>query len=307
MKKKRIIIIIAVCLAVVAVVGTIFGVKAYNDYVTQQQIEERIKSIEDTYADFEAETDRNKKLEILSDFIKNKPSTNDEISELVLSSVEPKYSETIGKMQKYFTDDYDKAIKENTISTESLDKNDDKEEIQAYIDELESLEKTIKSEKDDVFYSNDESSADDFLDKTDELIDLYNDRIKKIEKAEKEKEEAAKKAAEEKKNQKTEEQSTDNNDSADAYDEGSYSSDNGNNSYDGNSNSSYSGDDSYSSGSSSYEGSVDSNTSGGSDSGSGTVYWYRNDETGHTTYRDENGNCWDNEGNTWTVEQILGI
>ncbi len=45
--------------------GTVFGVRAYNDYTLQQQTEERIKSIDDTYADFLDETDRSKKLEKL--------------------------------------------------------------------------------------------------------------------------------------------------------------------------------------------------------------------------------------------------
>lgn len=52
MKKKYIIIIAVVCVAVVAVAGTVFGVRAYNDYTLQQQTEEQIKSIDDTYADF---------------------------------------------------------------------------------------------------------------------------------------------------------------------------------------------------------------------------------------------------------------
>ena len=69
MKKKCIIIIAVVCVAVVAVAGTVFGVRAYNDYTLQQQTEERIKSIDDTYADFLDETDRSKKLEKLSDFM----------------------------------------------------------------------------------------------------------------------------------------------------------------------------------------------------------------------------------------------
>ena len=57
--------------------GTVFGVRAYNDYTLQQQTEERINL---------DETDRSKKLEKLSDFIKNKPSTNDEIAVEVLKT-----------------------------------------------------------------------------------------------------------------------------------------------------------------------------------------------------------------------------
>ena len=58
MKKKCIIIIAVVCVAVVAVAG-------------QFSLDE---------------TDRSKKLEKLSDFIKNKPSTNDEIAVEVLKT-----------------------------------------------------------------------------------------------------------------------------------------------------------------------------------------------------------------------------
>ena len=132
MKKKCIIIIAVVCVAVVAVAGTVFGVRAYNL----------------------DETDRSKKLEKLSDFIKNKPSTNDEIAVEVLNAVEPKYSETLEKMHKYFTDDYDKIIKDNTIISDSLNKMNDKKKIQGCIDKLNSLEEIIDSEKEIVFNQN---------------------------------------------------------------------------------------------------------------------------------------------------------
>lgn len=163
MKKKCIIIIAVVCVAVVAVAGTVFGVRAYNDYTLQQQTEERIKSIDDTYADFLDETDRSKKLEKLSDFIKNKPSTNDEIAVEVLNAVEPKYSETLEKMQKYFTDDYDKIIKDNTIISDSLNKMNDKKKIQGCIGKLNSLEEIIDSEKEIVFNQNSQNNADSYL------------------------------------------------------------------------------------------------------------------------------------------------
>ena len=104
MKKKCIIIIAVVCVAVVAVAGTVFGVRAYNDYTLQQQTEERIKSIDDTYADFLDETDRSKKLEkIIRLYKKISLQQMTKIAVEVLNAVEPKYSETLEKMQKYFT------------------------------------------------------------------------------------------------------------------------------------------------------------------------------------------------------------
>ena len=53
MKKKVIIIIAVVCVAIIAVVGTIFGVNAYNNYTIQQQTEQQIKSIDDTYSNLQ--------------------------------------------------------------------------------------------------------------------------------------------------------------------------------------------------------------------------------------------------------------
>lgn len=291
MKKKCIIIIAVVCVAVVAVAGTVFGVRAYNDYTLQQQTEERIKSIDDTYADFLDETDRSKKLEKLSDFIKNKPSTNDEIAVEVLNAVEPKYSETLEKMQKYFTDDYDKIIKDNTIISDSLNKMNDKKKIQGCIDKLNSLEEIIDSEKEIVFNQNSQNNADSYLKKTDGLISSYSDRIQEIEKAEE-----GKKAAEEKKKQEESENSSYNdvpsvNDISN--EDNSYSESNDYNA--GTSNNS--SDNSYSDGNST------SNNNGGNGTMVGGRYvegsWHSYTDEDGTSYFDDKGNAWDDKGNTW--------
>ena len=289
MKKKVIIIIAVVCVAIIAVVGTIFGVNAYNDYTIQQQTEQQVKSIDDTYSKFTKETDRAKKLVILSDFIKNKPSTSDEIKVEVLNSVEPKYNEILAKMQKFFTDDYDKTIKANTIDNKVLEKTNDKKKLQSYIDNLEALKKTIDSEKSNVFYKSDIGS---YGKKPAELISLYNDRITAIEKAEAEakakKEAEAKKKAEEKakqeKKKQAESSNTNNNDNSYSDDTNSYSD--SENSYD-------SGNNNYSSNDSNYN-------SGNNSSGDYSRCSYT-DETG-TYYHDSNGNRWDSNGNKYEYD-----
>lgn len=306
MKKKCIIIIAVVCVAVVAVAGTVFGVRAYNDYTLQQQTEERIKSIDDTYADFLDETDRSKKLEKLSDFIKNKPSTNDEIAVEVLNAVEPKYSETLEKMQKYFTDDYDKIIKDNTIISDSLNKMNDKKKIQDCIDELNSLEEIIDSEKEIVFNQNSQNNADSYLKKTDGLISSYSDRIQEIEKAEEQKAEEQKaeedkKAAEEKKKQEESENSSYNDVSSVndiSNEDNSYSESNDYNA--GTSNNS--SDNSYS------DGNTTSNNNGGNGTMVGGRYvegsWHSYTDEDGTSYFDDKGNAWDDKGNTWNYYEI---
>lgn len=276
MKKKVIIIIAVVCVAIIAVVGTIFGVNAYNNYTIQQQTEQQVKSIDDTYSKFTKETDRAKKLVILSDFIKNKPSTSDEIKVEVLNSVEPKYNETLAKMQKFFTNDYDKTIKDNTIESKTLEKTNDKKKLQSCIDNLEALKKTIDSEKSNVFYKKDIGNYDK---KPDELISSYNDRITAIEKAEE-------KAKQEKKKQ-TESSNTNNTDNSYSDNTNSYS-DSGN-SYDSGNNNYSSNDSTYSSGNNS------SNSSGN------YSRWSYTDETG-TYYHDSNGNKWDSNGNKYEYD-----
>ena len=52
MNKKVILIIAVVCVAIIAVVGTIFGVNAYNNYTIELQTEQQVKSIDDTYSKF---------------------------------------------------------------------------------------------------------------------------------------------------------------------------------------------------------------------------------------------------------------
>lgn len=300
MKKKVIIIIAVVCVAIIAVVGTIFGVNAYNNYTIQQQTEQQIKSIDDTYSKFTKETDRAKKLVILSDFIKNKLSTSDEIKVEVLNSVEPKYNETLAKMQKFFTDDYDKIIKDNTIDSKTLEKTNDKKKLQSCIDNLEALKKTIDSEKSNVFYKKDIGNYDK---KPDELISSYNDRITAIEKAEAEakakKEAEAKKKAEEKakqeKKKQTESSNTNNTDNS--YSDNTNSYDNGDNNYSSN-------DGNYSSGNNYNYDSGNSSSSSNSSHGNWT-YRYGDDENGYS-YSDNNGNHWDDEGHTWTDEDIKG-
>ena len=288
MKKKVIIIIAVVCVAIIAVVGTIFGVNAYNNYTIQQQTEQQIKSIDDTYSKFTKETDRAKKLVILSDFIKNKPSTSDEIKVEVLNSVEPKYNEILAKMQKFFTDDYDKTIKDNTIDSKTLEKTNDKKKLQSCIDNLEALKKTIDSEKSNVFYKNDIGNYDK---KPDELISFYNDRITAIEKSEAEakakKEAEAKKKAEEKakqeKKKQTESSNTNNNDKS--YSDNNYSSNDSN----------YSGGNNYN-----YD---SGNSSSGSSSSNGNWTTKHENENG-STYFDDEGNAWDDEGHTWNYKDL---
>ena len=344
MRKKRIwLIVIVIIIAIVIGVGAIFGIRAYNAHITQQQIDERTKAIEDVYAEFEAETNREAKLIILSNFITAKPSTADETSLTVLEAVEPLYTETLTKMRQYFIDDYNTVIDENTFP--EADISEDREKLLTAIDTLLALSETVEDEKSIVFFSDStgakntanqielllkgyrqqfvddynavlrENTIDDtdkvkdmdklnqavknltalkdkieseknrvfeaeddtyseLTDSADDFITMYQNRVKAIEKAEKEEEEATKQAA--------------NNSSG-------YSNNNGSDSY-GSSDSDYSSSSSNSSNSDSFSDS----SSGGS---SYTRYWESNDGS-RSYFDDRTGQAWDDQGNTWNFWDI---
>lgn len=168
MKKKCIIIIVVII--VVVTVGAFFGIRACNNYITQQQIEERIKEIDEIYDNFESETDRDAKMKILIDFINDKPSTSDEMSVEILDAIEPEYNETMQKMQQYFIDEYNTTLTENTF--DNLEKVEDKEKIKNAISNLISLSKTIDNEKNTVFVS-DFSEYTELTDKVNSLVTEY--------------------------------------------------------------------------------------------------------------------------------------
>lgn len=167
-KKIRLIVIISV-IAVVIAVGAFFGVSAYNNYITQQHIEERIKEIDEVYDNFESETDRDAKMKILVDFIKDRPSTSDEVSVEILEAIEPEYNKTLQKMQQYFIDEYNTTLTENTL--ENLEKVDDKEQIKTAVSNLIFLSKTIENEKNTVFIS----KSSEYTALTDKAISLVTE------------------------------------------------------------------------------------------------------------------------------------
>lgn len=313
-KKKRIVTIVAVCLIVVAGAGTVYGINAYNNYQTEQQTERALKQVDDTYAKFQVEKDRNKKLKSLADYINNKPSTADEISVEVVNSVKGKYTETLVAMQKWFTDDYTKTIKDNTIKSDSLKKLTDKNKLNKLIDNLNALNKTISSEETLVFKDNSNDNAENYTKQSNKLIDSYNDRLDAIKKEEKDKKEKAEKEKKEKSTEKPTESKTssdDNKSSSSVNTDNSNNNDNGyNNDYSNNNYDNSYSDNSYSSdySNSDYDSSNNDNSySSENDYSNGGGYsqkWHSYTDQYGTTYADDYGNHWDDEGNTWTDDDL---
>ncbi len=297
MKKKHIILIIVVAIVLaLGGIGAFFGIRAYNDYLTQQQTTEKTQAIENVYIKFEVETDRDKKLKILSDFVNCKDSTYDEVSEAVSGVVMPHYLETMEKMRQYFIDEYNEMLAENTLS--EIEKMEDTEKLTTAISNLSELSETITNE---IGIVCSQEQAEEYINTINELTKSYEARIEEIELAEEEKkkaEEEAKKKAEEEAQKVTEAQQSD------------YSSDNNSNS----SNSNNSSGSTWTVDSSNYDkpgfifpsGVYDGErTPAGCGPTTSWYYSYHDDGTIYqVSYSDDYGNAWDTNGNVWDYYEV---
>ena len=296
--KKAVIVVIAILIGGVCIGGYV-SYKNHLKAVRQEAIKKTNESIDEAYQNFQKESERTGKLDILKttvqDYKKYKKSEDKE-DECIEA-----YKDKIASMKKYFTDDYNKSIKK--ISDEVGDKVEDfsdKDKLNSYVTTLTELKTTIKNDYEE-YKVIDKEKFDEYSKTIDAMVKSYNDRIAAIKKAE---EEAAKKKAEEEakakaaatttteatlSQQQAESNNADSSDGVTSYSDNSGNYDNGG-SYD------------YSSGNSgSYSGGSGNGgyqhwTYGwaGDGTGNGSNYT-RNDVTGDVY--DENGNYVDNVNN----------
>ena len=144
-----------------------------------------------TYDNFKKETDRAKKLNILKDF----EAKEKEYSEK--EKVKKSYDSNLSKMIKFFIDDYNKTLETNTISEDEVKKftNENKGDLNKYIENLTKLVETITNEEKYVFIKNKsikyEKTVDDYSENIDKLINTYKNKITSIDKEEESKRIAA--------------------------------------------------------------------------------------------------------------------
>lgn len=192
MKSKKVIVIVSIiAVLLLAVVASVFAVNSHNKKVEAKEINTKTASIEKTYDEFNKETDRAKKLNILKDF----EAKEKEYSEK--EKVKKSYDNNLSKMIKFFIEDYNKTLKDNTISEDEVKKftNENKGDLNKYIENLTKLVETITSEEKYVFIKNDnikyEKSFDDYNENANKLINTYKNKITSIDKEEESKRIAA--------------------------------------------------------------------------------------------------------------------
>lgn len=176
-EKKGIVIIIGVLLICIA---TTIGVVTYKNSEAEKQIKEEISNITKSYNEFEQIEEREEKLDKLQTMLsqyEDYKKTND-----INEEVSNQYDEEIKKMRKYFTDEYDKILTDNTL--QNIDKEEDKSKLSTAKEKLESLSKLIKEEEKIVCES---QNIKEYDKKITELISSYDKQIKVIEVQEEEK------------------------------------------------------------------------------------------------------------------------
>ncbi|NCC87629.1 MAG: hypothetical protein EOM05_07135 [Clostridia bacterium] len=192
--KTKLISIIIVTVIILA--GSIFGYTKYEANVNQKAVMASLTSIDSTIDKFNKETNRDKKIAILKNLIKEKDAYLN--NENASTEVKDSYNNKVKTMKKYFTDSYDKTISENTIK--DVDNCNSKDILNANINNLKSVLTLVKSDKNIVSTS---ETIKGYETKINTLITSYQNRINSIETAEKAaaeeaaaQAEAAKKAAE---------------------------------------------------------------------------------------------------------------
>lgn len=137
-KKKKLWEIVTICLLLVVVIS----VGVYQVHTRNAQKKE---AIENAWQTFEGEKNREKRLLDYQDFAQDESLTMDAWYDKIFSkSVKSAYDAALSDMRQWFTDDYDKIYKKNSISLEAS--TDNKEAYENAKTALTSLQETMKSD-----------------------------------------------------------------------------------------------------------------------------------------------------------------
>lgn len=310
-KTTRILAVLCIAVAVICII-VFFAKKAYNRHqeeIRLQAIEIKNGEIDQEYENFEKEENRDKRLKVLKNEVKN--AADYEKAENAYEECSAHYAKVIAQMKNYFVSDYDNTIKSISDKVGSdVEKVEDKDALSSASTDFTSFKETLKNDYEN-YNTIEKDKFDEYNSTVDEYVKKYNDRVAAIEKAEEEArkkaEEEAKKKAEEEAKKKAEEAAAAKaaQESSSSSGNSSYYNDSYDNSYDNSS--SYSGGSSSSGSSSSgadYSGSNDysgsSSSGGNSGISSGANYGWAEGSDGNRVenyYDPSTGDTWDMNGN----------
>lgn len=182
-------VISGIIVAAILVIAVVVGINSYRIHEKQKQISDYEKQISKIHENFLKKKEHSEKLDSLKSLISEYEQYKK--SDKAISEITVKYEEELKAMKRYFTDEYDKILSDNTL--EKVNEITDKNKISTTKTNLESLLKSIEAETGIVCT---EKEAETYTQSVNKMIVSYDTRIKEIEEKEAE-EAAAKKAAEE--------------------------------------------------------------------------------------------------------------
>lgn len=174
--RKKIIVILDICIVLAIICVCVFGKKTFDDYKAEQQqamITEKQTEIQNFKETFEQETDRTQKLNILKNT--QKSYTEYKQSKNINDDCKKMYESTLAFEKKYFVDDYDKVINLNNIL--NIDGVTDKNKINECSVALTDLKDTIKTEY-DMYDVVTEEKYMEYITVIDGLLTSYTEREK---------------------------------------------------------------------------------------------------------------------------------
>ena len=209
-KTTRILAVLCIAVAVICIIG-FFAKKAYNRHqeeIRLQAIEIKNGEIDQEYENFEKEENRDKRLKVLKNEVKN--AADYEKAENAYEECSAHYAKVIAQMKNYFVSDYDNTIKSISDKVGSdVEKVEDKDALSSASTDFTSFKETLKNDYEN-YNTIEKDKFDEYNSTVDEYVKKYNDRVAAIEKAEEEArkkaEEEAKKKAEEEAKKKAEEE-----------------------------------------------------------------------------------------------------
>ena len=163
--------IISIVTVVIAVVICFFGYNFYQKKQAEVVSAEKLTSIHETIKKFNDGNDRSERLNLLKDTLDEQSKYN--LSSYKDSKVQEEYKNSITTMRTYFQNDYDNALKTNTLS--EINTVSDEKVITDNKTKLDELTKTIEKEKDYTFET--DQKAQEKKSEIEKLIKKYEERI----------------------------------------------------------------------------------------------------------------------------------
>ncbi|MDU6573866.1 MAG: hypothetical protein E6510_06575 [Gemella haemolysans] len=173
--------IISIISVIIAAVICFIGYNSYQRKQAEVVSSEKLTALHELTKKFNDKNDRNERLNILKE-------TLDEQSQYNLNSnkepkVQDEFKNSINTMRTYFHNDYDNTIKTYTLS--DITTVSDEKKINDNKSKLNELTKTIETEKDYTFES--EQQAQEKQTEVEKLVKKYDERINELKKKENDK------------------------------------------------------------------------------------------------------------------------